>query len=106
MHPVTLSCIIGSPDTFLDESAASSRSHPTHRRDVPATPSPKGHHPMTIVFDVNGIDELTGGRLATLDLQDTCIVFRVPRQPATANDQRRPIPVTVGAHTFMEDAEP
>ena len=61
---------------------------------------------MTICFDVNGINELTGGRLATLDLQDTCIIVRVPQQPVTATDQSRPIPVTVGAFTFMEDGEP
>jgi hypothetical protein len=58
---------------------------------------------MTIIFDVAGMDELTGGRLATLDLRDTVIVIRVP-QPEASGRPVLTIPVTpVFAGAFDEE---
>lgn len=65
---------------------------------------------MTIVFDINGIDELAGGRLATLDPNDTFVIVRVPRQSVRIDLAETPVTATIVAafdeeEPTWEDAE-
>jgi len=61
---------------------------------------------MTIVFDITGMDELTGGRLATLDPNDSFVVIRVPRQAVRIDLAETPVPATATIVAAFDEGEP